>query len=179
MSSGHHHQESPAVSMATMERLLANPEVREKLFILRQEDNNFDIPYIAGYSRDGKTLYFDRHLPETTKLKLDGQTKEINPREFLRKHESLEKAVIDALGWGYFPAHAAATAYERRHVLQVLGPQWWMPYQHEMDGYAKADEHEKIKRAPKNLDLTPYKTAPINHKLLAAIHKAQGHGKRA
>ena len=159
--------------MVTMEKLKANPAVREKLWMPRTEDNSFDIPYIAGYSKDGKTIYYDRHLPEVLKLKYDRSTRDINPREFLRLHETLEKAIIDALGWGYYHAHAAATAWERRNVFERLGPQWWMPYQHAMDGYAKADEHEKIKRVPKDLDLTPYKAPPVNHKLLEAIHKAQ------
>jgi hypothetical protein len=172
MSSGHHHQESPAVSMATMAKILANPAVREKLWRGREEDNNFDIPYIAGYSKDGNTLFFDRHLPEILTLELDGNKREINPREFLRLHETLEKAIIDALGWSYFPAHAAATAYERRGILQKLGPQWWMPYEHTMDGYAKADEHEKIKKVPKNLDMTPYHDADDN-RLLKVMQKAK------
>lgn len=159
--------------MATMAKLLANPEVQKRLFTYRQEDNDFDIPYIAGYSRNGETLYFDRHLPESLFLKLDGHKKEIQPRQFLKLHESLEKAIIDALGWGYFPAHAAATAYERRGVFQMLGPQWWMPYTHAMDGYAKVDEHEKIKRAPKDLDMTPYLAPPVNHTLLKAVRRAQ------
>lgn len=27
--------------------------------------HDFDIPYIAGYSRDGATIYIDRHMPLT------------------------------------------------------------------------------------------------------------------
>ncbi|MER8792209.1 hypothetical protein NKH71_30940 [Mesorhizobium sp. M0983] len=27
--------------------------------------HDFDIPYIAGYSKDGKTIYIDRHMPRT------------------------------------------------------------------------------------------------------------------
>jgi hypothetical protein len=172
MSSGHHHQEAPAVSMATMGKLLANPAIREKLWQPREEDNSWDIPYIAGYSKNGHILFFDRHLPEILTLELDGNKREFNPRDFLRMHETLEKAIIDALGWGYFPAHAAATAYERRGVLQRLGPQWWVPYQHSMDGYAKADEHEKIKRIPKELDLTPYRDAH-DSRLLKYMQRAK------
>lgn len=172
MSHGHRHQESPAVSMATMAKLLSNSAIQERLFRPFEINNDSDIPYIAGYSKDGNTIFYDRHLPETIFLKLDGHKKDIQPRQFLKLHESLEKAIIDALGWSYYPAHAAATAYERRGVLQVLGPQWWVPYQHEMDGYAKADEHEKIKRVPKDLDMTPYKDAH-DTRLIKAIHNAQ------
>lgn len=157
--------------MVTMTKLLHNPAIQEKLFRPFEINNDFDIPYIAGYAKNGKTIYFDRHLPETAVIKFDGQKREIQPRHFLKLHESLEKAIIDALGWGYFPAHAAATAYERRGVLQVLGPQWWMPYQHEMDGYAKADEHEKVKSVPKDLDMTPYLAEP-DQRLIKAMRKA-------
>lgn len=162
------------MSMVTMGKVLNDPAVRERLFTPRKEDNDYDIPYIAGYSKKGDTIFYDRHLPEIIKLNLDGQHKEINPRNFIRMHETLEKSIIDALGWGYFQAHAAATAYERRSVFQTLGPQWWMPYQHAMDGYAKADEHEKVTSVPKDLDMTPYMTSPVNKALLAAMHKAMG-----
>lgn len=174
MSSGHHHQEAPAVSLATMGKLLANPAIQDKLYRAREINNEHDIPYIAGYSKNGNILYFDRHLPEILTLELDGHKREIQPRDFLRLHETLEKAIIDALGWGYFPAHAAATAYERRGVFQRVGPEWWMPYQHSMDGYAKADEHEKIKSVPKDLDMTPYRG---DHRLVTAMRKAMKNGK--
>lgn len=173
MSSGHHHQESPAVSLDTMRKILTNPAVMNHLYTGREENNDYDIPYIAGYSKDGKTIYFDRHLPEMITLYLDGQKREINPREYLRLHESLEKAIIDSLGWSYYPAHAAATAYERRGIFTRVGPQWWVPYQHAMDGYAKADEHEKIKSVPKNLDMTPYLTPPVSKRMLDAMNKAK------
>ena len=47
-----------------------------------------------------------------------------------------------------------------------------MPYEHTMDGYAKADEHEKIKKVPKNLDMTPYHDADDN-RLLKVMQKAK------
>jgi hypothetical protein len=176
MSHGHRHQESPAVSAESMEKLLANPAVRERLWRHPEENNDFTIPYIAGYSTDGDTIYFDSGLPEMIKLKHDGQTREIAPREFIRPHEIFEKAVIDALGWSYYPAHAAATAYEKRNVFQRLGPQWWMPYTHEMDGYASADEAEKIKKVPKDLDMAPYLAPPVNRRLVEAMKRAMDGG---
>ena len=176
MSSGHHHQESPAVSVLTMDKLLANPAVRDRLHRYRAEDNSADIPFSAGYSTDGKTIYFDRNLPEKITLRHDGQSREIAPREFIRPHECFEKSVIDALGWSYFPAHAAATAYEKRNLFQRLGPQWWEPYTHEMDGYASADEHELVKKVPKDLDMTPDLAPPVNRRLVEAMKKAMGNG---
>jgi len=157
-----------------MDKLLANPDISRRLWAYEKEDDTFDIPFIGSYSQDGKTVYYDRHLPKLIVLKCDGQTKEINPREFIRCHEMLEKAIIDVLGWSYFPAHAAATAYEKRHVLQRLGPQWWMPYTHSMDGFADAEEHETVQRVPKDLDMTPYLAPPVNRRLVEAMKKAMG-----
>jgi hypothetical protein len=174
MSSGHNHQASPAVSNATMEKLLANPDIQRRLWAYEKEDDAHDIPFIGGYSKDGKTVYYDRSLPKLIELTQDGHKKEINPREFIRHHEMFEKAIIDVLGWSYFPAHAAATAYEKRHVLQRLGPEWWMPYTHSMDGFADRDEHETVKSVPKDLDMAPYLAPPVNRRLVQAMKRAMG-----
>ena len=32
---------------------------------VRRVSHDYDIPYIAGYSIDGKTIFIDRHLPRT------------------------------------------------------------------------------------------------------------------
>ncbi|HEV2681285.1 MAG TPA: hypothetical protein VGV14_12345, partial [Rhodanobacter sp.] len=32
---------------------------------LKNLDREHDIPYLAGYSQDGKTIYIDRHLPKS------------------------------------------------------------------------------------------------------------------
>jgi hypothetical protein len=32
---------------------------------VRVTNRQYDIPYIAGYSVDGKTVFIDRHLPRT------------------------------------------------------------------------------------------------------------------
>ena len=32
---------------------------------VRKLDRSHDIPYLAGYSRDGHTIYIDRHMPRT------------------------------------------------------------------------------------------------------------------
>jgi hypothetical protein len=150
------------------------PAVRDKLWQPREEDNSADIPFIAGYSNDRKIIFYDSHLPETVTLKLDGRTRDIRPREHIRPHETIEPIIIDVFGWSYFPAHAVATAYEKRQFIQRVGPEWWMPYTHEMDGSANADEHENIRRVPKDLDMTPYLAPPVNRRLVEAMKKAMG-----
>ena len=46
----------------------------------------FDIPYLAGYSRDGKTIYIDRHMPKWFTF----QSRRINTDRFLILHEAVE-----------------------------------------------------------------------------------------
>jgi hypothetical protein len=171
VSSGHSHFQGFGLNSQALERLLANEKVQEYLYAPKTFDEGHDIPYLAGYAGDGHTIYFDRHLPKILKMERDGSKIEINPREFLRLHESLEKALIDALGYGYTEAHKAATAYEKRGVLQRLGPGWWEAYSKKLEPFIKADEHEKLVKVPKDLDLLPYRTPPVDRKLLAHLEK--------
>ena len=156
MSSGHRHHEGFGLNSQILDRLLKNEKIQQELNWPHEINKDYDIPYLGSSSKDGKTIYFDRHLPKTVKLERDGIVKEIDPIQFLTMHESLEKTLIDQLNWTYSEAHKAATAYERRGVLQWLGPGWWDPYQRQMEKFVKADEHEKLKKVPRNLDTTPY-----------------------
>ena len=168
MSAGHRHPDCAGSHSSTLcTRLLKDPEVRRLLYRYQGVDDSYDLPYLAGYSTDGKTIYIDRHLPEELEYHYDGKTRPFRPRSFLIDHESFEKAVIDALGWKYGHAHQGATEYERRHVMQA--GLLWSPYQDAYKPYIKADEHEKLKRVPKDLDLTPYLDDPV---LLARLRKA-------
>jgi len=36
---------------------------------VKKLDRNHDIPYLAGYSLDGKTIYIDRHMPQFFKFR--------------------------------------------------------------------------------------------------------------
>ena len=60
-------------------------------------DRRHDIPYLAGYSRNGKTIYIDRHMPKWFTFR----GRRINTDRFLILHEAVEKALIDHLGLGY------------------------------------------------------------------------------
>ena len=56
---------------------------------VRKLDRAHDIPYLAGYSMDGKTIYIDRHLPPSFKYR--GRTIEVD--RFLIMHEEVEKTL--------------------------------------------------------------------------------------
>jgi hypothetical protein len=55
--------------------------------------------------------------------------------------------------------------------MSFLGPGSWEPYSKVLEKYIKADEHEKLKKVPADLDLTPYKAEPVNKKLLAHLEQ--------
>jgi hypothetical protein len=49
---------------------------------VRKLDRDHDIPYLAGYSQDGKTIYIDRHM---TFFRLDGRKIETDAFLFCTK----------------------------------------------------------------------------------------------
>lgn len=182
MSGGHHHGHGFGMTGEALNRVLHDPKVMERLLRPRNLNRKFDMPYVGGYSKDGNTIYLDRHLPEEIELQLDGQTRLVRPTEFLSDfmgHEPVEWSVMDALGWNYGHAHSGpATGSERRKVLRALGPGWWPVWQKAIGKYVKADEHEKIVSMPKDYDLRPLMFPPVNQALVAQVHKAMGKGKK-
>lgn len=175
LSSGHDHNGGFGLDTGQLDRLMKNPAVQECFYRPFTLSRDFDVPYIAGYSNDGHTFYIDRHTPQEITVEVDSHKYTFDPTPFLLTHERTEKALIDALGYGYSAAHRVATAAERRHLLSVVGPSVWPKYQEVMDQFAKNDEHEKLKKLPKDLDMTPYEAAPVDRPLLDHMEKLIGH----
>lgn len=113
--------------------------------------HDFDVPYLAGYSRDAKTIYIDRHLPRTLHWK--GRRFRLEP--FLVTHEVVEKALLDELRLHYLHAHQIAVRIER-DAVRSAGLSW-TAYQAMMRTNEKPIEEEKLQRVPRDLDLTPYR----------------------
>ena len=67
-------------------------------------DRKHDIPYLAGYSRNGKIIYIDRHMPQTMRY----AGRDIETDRYLILHEEVEKTLIDQLGLHYLHAHQIA-----------------------------------------------------------------------
>src|SRR6202050_562101 len=86
---------------------------------VKKVDRKHDIPYLAGYSEDGKTIYIDRHMPQSFKFR--GRT--IDTDRFLVLHEEVEKTLIDQLGLHYLHAHQIATRAEEAAV-RAAGIGW-------------------------------------------------------
>jgi hypothetical protein len=118
---------------------------------VKKLDRAHDIPYLAGYSQDGKTIYIDRHMPESFKYK--GQ--EIETDRFLILHEEIEKTLIDHLGLHYLHAHQIALRAEQAAV-RAAGIVW-RDYDRFMQKYVKKFGDERLTKVPVDLDTKPYR----------------------
>ena len=157
-----------------MQKLYNDRAVMDHYYQPWEINRDYDIPYLGGYSVDGKTIYLDRHLPDEITFEQDGRKYKFNPSETIPYHERFEKAVMDTLGWSYSHAHRAANANERRNVLPLGLP--WEAYNKSLEPYIKADEHEKLKKCPPDLDMRPYYEPPVDHKLVDHLEKAMDGG---
>jgi hypothetical protein len=174
VSAGHIHADETYLNSQALDRALREPAVQELRWRYIPEDDEHDIPFLGGYSGDGKKLYIDRHLPKELRITLDGKTKIINPRDYVREHEEWEWIFMEALGWNYLRAHPAANAMERRRVLERLGPGWWTPYCEALRPYIKADQHERIEKVPRDLDMRAYAAPPVSRSLIAHMQRKMG-----
>jgi hypothetical protein len=118
---------------------------------VRKVDHSYDIPYIAGYSKDARTIYIDRHLPRSFR----SWTSRVYVTPFLVTHEIVEKALLDELGLHYLHAHQIGLRTERAAV-EAAGISW-RTYEGFMKKHEKPIEEEKLQRVPRDLDLTPYR----------------------
>ena len=151
------------VSSLMMERALDAICRRVKTF-----DRNHDIPYLAGYSEDGKTIYIDRHMPRSFKYR--GRT--IDTDRFLILHEEVEKTLIDQLGLHYLHAHQIATRAEQAAV-RAAGVNW-RDYDRFMQKYVKRIGDERLTKVPDDLDTKPYRDEhddDLMQRMLEAIGK--------
>src|SRR5712692_5161444 len=117
----------------------------------RKLDRAHDIPYLAGYSKDGKTIYIDRHMPRSFRYR----GREIDTDRFLILHEEVEKTLIDRLDLHYLHAHQIATRAEEAAV-RAAGIRW-RDYDRFMQKYVKTIGDERLTKVPADLDLKPYR----------------------
>jgi hypothetical protein len=134
------------VSGLMMDRALDAIVRRVKKF-----DRNHDIPYLAGYSQDGKTIYIDRHMPKSFRYK--GRV--IETDRFLILHEEVEKTLIDQLNLHYLHAHQIATRAEQAAV-RAAGVTW-RDYDRFMQKNVKKIGDEGLTKVPPDLDVKPYR----------------------
>src|SRR5436305_9399933 len=134
------------VSSLMMDRALDAVMRRAKVI-----DRDHDVPYLAGYSLDGKTIYIDRHMPKA----MTYAGREIDTDRYLVLHEEVEKTLIDQLGLHYLHAHQIAARAEQAAV-RAAGIRW-RDYDQFMQRYVKRIGDERLQRVPADLDLKPYR----------------------
>ncbi|MHB8745502.1 MAG: hypothetical protein ACYC7I_03095 [Gammaproteobacteria bacterium] len=133
-------------------------------------DRRHDIPYLAGYSRDGKTIYIDRHLPKSFRFR----GKAIAVDRYLIMHEAVEKTLIDQLNLHYQHAHQIATRAEEAAVRADKIS--WRAYDRFMQQYVKQVGDERLTRLPADLDQKPYRDEhdkDLLRRMKAAIRKGR------
>lgn len=133
----------------------------------------YDVPYIAGYSRDARTIYIDRHLPAS----FDWRGKSVRLAPFLVTHEIVEKSLLDELRLHYLHAHQIAVRIERDAVKAAGIP--WNTYQRFMKQHEKPIEEEKLVKVPPDLDLRPYADSKDFATLERLVCGEKGAGRRS
>jgi hypothetical protein len=133
-------------------------------------DRNHDVPYLAGYSMDGKTIYIDRHLP----VNFSDRGRIIEVDRYLILHESVEKTLIDELQLHYQHAHQIATRAEEAAVRADRIS--WRAYDRFMQQYIKKVGSERLTNVPKDLDLKPYRDEH-DQELLSRMREVEKMGK--
>src|SRR5438874_7061699 len=134
-------------------------------------DRSHDVPYLAGYSVDGKTIYIDRHMPKTMTF----AGRQIDTDRYLILHEEVEKTLIDQLGLHYLHAHQIASRAEQAAV-RAAGVRW-RGYDRFMQKYVKRIGDERLTKVPADLDLKPYRDEhdyDLVRRMLASIAHGQG-----
>lgn len=117
---------------------------------IRKLDRNHDIPYLAGYSKNGNTIYIDRDMPKSFSFR----RRRIRTDRFLILHEAVEKTLMDHLGLRYLHAHQIATRTEQAAV-RAAGISW-DAYDRFMRIYVKSIGDKRLGKVPRDLDLKPY-----------------------
>jgi hypothetical protein len=112
----------------------------------------YDVPYVGGYSNDGKVIYLDRDLPERMRTTTG---KVFDPRTYLIIHESVEAMLIHRLGIAFNEAHTIALGAEMAALQKdgvPIDEYYAFIYRH----VEKKLKAEAVVSPPYDLDLKPY-----------------------
>ena len=143
------------------EKLAADPRFKKLLSLKYKVNNKYDIPYLAGYSEDAKTIYLDRRFNSVMPNGVDIS-------KFIVIHERAEKAALTILKLKYQDAHKIATYMEHKAV-EAAGIDW-KAYSDFLYPYIRKTDRMIVRKVPKDLDLRPYKDEhDVRH--LAAMKK--------
>ena len=135
------------------ETLISSTVLDEALrSIIRQVrlDWAHDIPYLAGSSRDGRTVFIDRHLPRSMAC----GSRRVPVAPFIILHEVVEKLLFDRFRITYPHAHQIALRIEQVAVRNAGIS--WHDYNALMQEHVKEAHDERIVLLPRDLEIKPY-----------------------
>lgn len=122
-------------------------------------DSSHDIPYAAGYSEDGLTIYIDKEVPEELMVATDGLSTaqvSIPLHKTFAFHEMVEKSLEDEpYNMPYQLAHQIALRSERA-LVESYGASWNDYNRKSLAIVAKIYKRKSYDNVPKDLDLEPY-----------------------
>ena len=146
--------------------VLEAPDVARGLATTFAIDRTKDIPYVGGVSRDGRTVYIDRHFPR--RLNVGARLVDLSPG--LVRHEQVEGALLRTGRYSYPAAHELATAAENL-VYRAIGVDP-AAAQAVYPRYIKAARAEALVDVPHDLELRPYTDAPTDLDVLRRLRLA-------
>jgi hypothetical protein len=150
MSTAHRHLDPNEDHDKELARLLKLGWVKAGLAIKFDVDHSYDIPYVGGVSKDGKTIYVDRRAyPSLKRLGLIPG---------LVRHEQIEGILLRTGKYLYRGAHEIATAAENK-VYRAQGKDV-KKAQDNYPRFIRTDAKEKLLRVPADLELRPYLDPP-------------------
>jgi hypothetical protein len=138
-----------------------DPELYAYTMMIKNIDQQYDIPYCGGISLDGRRPYLDRHFPRFTTL----STGYCDIGFFIGNfHEAPEWFMVVKRNFSYTAAHHFANGVENMMVKKA--GHYPREYNAYIDMFIPGEEHEKIKITPRDLALYPYAD---DKKLMARI----------
>jgi len=162
--------------------LLRFPAVGAALRVQRRINRRWPVPYLAGISTDGRTVYVDEHIPE--------RIKGIPVDKYLEVHEATEYALYRValrdgklakfLGETATARASTAAKYEPVHHLATAAEQYtlisdgydWDVYREGLEPLYRPIEHEVFKRIPPDLATYPYSGAELK-RILASQKRSK------
>jgi hypothetical protein len=115
-------------------------------------NRKYDVPDLAGYSKDEKTLYVDKDCPE----EFEYMGKKIKVDSYLLLHEEVESGLMKAEHADYLDCHQIACLAEKEAVETAEGMGAWDAYSKFCRVQINMAWNKPKPKAPPDLNLKPY-----------------------
>ncbi len=113
-------------------------------------NTSYNVPYLAGYSISGKTLYIDKRIPEFATI----NGIKVNIWEMVAIHELAEESLENAFDLTYHESHEMAIGAEKVALSQRYPGITWEAYNKWYQPYIKLC-NESFDHLPPDLDYEP------------------------